>query len=141
MTDPTQPGGPVAAPGWYPEPGTGATRWWDGQAWGAYASQVPGHGQVGPGQMGPRKDRVTAGVLGILLGGFGAHKFYLGRTSPALVMCLGSIFGTCFGAFLILPIFLPMVFGVIGLVEGIIYLTKSDAEFQHTYVQQGKDWF
>ena len=26
-------------------------------------------------------------------------------------------------------------------VEGIIYLTKSDAEFQQTYVVQGKDWF
>jgi hypothetical protein len=34
-----------------------------------------------------------------------------------------------------------MVTGVIGLVEGIIYLTKSDEEFVRTYVQNKKGWF
>lgn len=131
-----QPTQPAAAPGWYPEPGTGAQRWWDGQAWGAYASQVPG-AVAGAN----RKDKTVAGVLGIVLGGFGAHKFYLGRTTPALIMLLGTIFGSCLGAILIVPLLLPMAFGVIGFVEGIIYLTKSDAEFQQTYVVQGKDWF
>ena len=31
--------------------------------------------------------------------------------------------------------------GVIGLVEGILYLTKSDEEFNTLYVQGQKTWF
>lgn len=31
--------------------------------------------------------------------------------------------------------------GVIGLVEGIIYLTKSDEEFLQTYMLHKKGWF
>ena len=30
---------------------------------------------------------------------------------------------------------------VIGLVEGIIYITKSDEEFEQTYVYEAKEWF
>jgi hypothetical protein len=30
---------------------------------------------------------------------------------------------------------------VIGIVEGIIYLTKSDEEFVRTYIQAKKGWF
>jgi hypothetical protein len=33
------------------------------------------------------------------------------------------------------------VVSVIGLVEGIMYLTKSDEEFVRTYVQNKKGWF
>jgi len=42
------------------------------------------------------------------------------------------------------PIFLivgPIVMSIIGLIEGIIYLTKSDAEFNSTYVRGKKGWF
>jgi type IV secretory pathway TrbD component len=34
-----------------------------------------------------------------------------------------------------------IVMWVIGLVEGISYLTKSDAEFVATYVRSKKGWF
>lgn len=34
-----------------------------------------------------------------------------------------------------------IVVGLIGLIEGIIYLTKSDEEFVRTYVQSKKEWF
>jgi hypothetical protein len=30
---------------------------------------------------------------------------------------------------------------LIGLIEGIIYLTKSDAEFVKTYVENRREWF
>jgi hypothetical protein len=30
---------------------------------------------------------------------------------------------------------------VVGIVEGIMYLTKSDEDFYQTYYVQGKDWF
>ena len=71
---------------------------------------------------------VLAGVLGILLGGFGVHRFVLGDTSGGLVG-IGITIVTC------------GMGGIIGLVEGIIYLTKSDEEFVQTYLNEGKKWF
>ena len=62
--------------------------------------------------------KVAAGVLAILLGGIGAHKFYLGRPGMGvlyLVFCW------------------TLIPAVIGLIEGIIYLTTSDEEFIQEY--------
>ena len=33
------------------------------------------------------------------------------------------------------------IMGIVGLIEGILYLTKTDAEFDATYVQNKKAWF
>jgi TM2 domain-containing membrane protein YozV len=85
------------------------------------------------------KNKVAAGLLAILLGAIGVHKFYLGFTGPGLVFLLVNTVG-----FLItwVMLFVPnMVLGVIALVEGIIYLTKSDEEFEQQYVVQKKQWF
>jgi TM2 domain-containing membrane protein YozV len=69
-----------------------------------------------------------AGVLGIVAGGFGVHKFVLGYTTEGLIQ-IAITFITCgIGA-------------LIGTVEGIIYLTKSDEEFVRTYIQNKKGWF
>ena len=76
--------------------------------------------------------KVTAGICGILIGAFGVHKFVLGYKTEALIMLLGSLL--TFG--LASPIF-----GIIGLIEGIIYLTKSDEEFISTYITGKKGWF
>jgi len=65
------------------------------------------------------KDRIAAAVLGVFLGGLGVHKFYLGDVGRGILYL-------CF-SWTLLP-------SLIGLVEGIIYLTKSDAEFQAQYV-------
>lgn len=86
----------------------------------------------------PRGDsnRVGAGVVGILLGWLGIHKFMLGMTNAGLIMLLVSLIGgvlTCGAA--------AVVMSIIGLVEGIIYLTKSDDEFYELYVVQKKEWF
>ena len=87
-------------------------------------------------EQGTTKDKTTAGILGILLGGLGVHKFYLGYTNEGLIMLLVSLVGgvfTCgFGS---------MAVGAIGLAEGIIYITKSDEEFAATYVHGRKTWF
>ncbi len=72
--------------------------------------------------------KVVAGVLGILLGGLGIHKFYLGYTKAGIIQLVISVV-TC-GAL-----------SVLGFVEGIIYLTKSDQEFVDTYVNGTKEWF
>ncbi|AQX83875.1 hypothetical protein ATE49_04050 [Elizabethkingia miricola] len=72
--------------------------------------------------------KVAAGVLGILIGSLGIHKFYLGYTKAGIIQLIAT-FVTC------------GIASVIGLVEGIIYLTKSDEEFDRTYVQGKKEWF
>jgi TM2 domain-containing membrane protein YozV len=76
--------------------------------------------------------RVAAGILGILVGWLGIHKFVLGYTTEGLIMLLGSVL-TCGIA--------GIVFGPIGLVEGILYLVKSDEEFVKTYIQNKRGWF
>ena len=73
--------------------------------------------------------RVLCGVMGILLGYLGIHRFILGDVTGGVLRILISLL-TC-GA----------VGSVIGLVEGIIYLTKSDAEFIQTYQVQKRGWF
>ena len=68
-----------------------------------------------PGDYVPgAKSRITAGILAILLGGIGVHKFYLNKVGLGilyLVFCWTAI---------------P---AIIGLVEGIIYLTQDDVTF------------
>lgn len=78
------------------------------------------------------KNKIAAGVLGILLGTLGIHKFYLGYKKQGIITLLISLLTLGIGAF---------VMEVIGIVEGIIYLTKSDEDFQATYVDSFKGWF
>jgi len=87
------------------------------------------------GQYGD-KSKIAAGLLGIFLGAFGVHKFYLARNTPALIMLLVSIV-----AGIVTLGLATAIMGTIGLIEGIIYLTKTDQEFYDVYVVQGKDWF
>jgi TM2 domain-containing membrane protein YozV len=76
--------------------------------------------------------KIPAGICGILLGSLGIHKFILGYTGAGLVMLLVTVL-TCGIA--------GVVIHLIGLIEGIIYLTKSDAEFVRIYVDGRKEWF
>lgn len=86
--------------------------------------------------------KIAAGICGILLGGFGVHKFILGYQQEGVYMLVGQIIAWVLAiiscGFLF---FLPLVISVIGLIEGIIYLTKSDEEFVQTYVVNKKPWF
>lgn len=72
------------------------------------------------------KDRVTAGVLAIILGWMGAHKFYLGYTTMGVIYL-------CF--------FWTGIPALLGLAEGIIYLLQTDQEFHETYVEGEKSLF
>ncbi|WBX76970.1 TM2 domain-containing protein [Tenacibaculum ovolyticum] len=76
--------------------------------------------------------KVLAGVLAIVLGALGIHKFILGYTKEGVIMLLVTILTCGFGG---------MVTSIIGLVEGIIYLTKTDEEFIDTYQVNQKGWF
>jgi len=96
---------------------------------------VPPPGGQSP-QMAPNNNKLAAGICGILLGGLGVHKFVLGYNNEGIIMLLVSLVGglvTCGVA--------SGVIGIIGLIEGIIYLTKSDEEFMQTYVYNKKPWF
>lgn len=85
------------------------------------AEQIPG-----------AEKKIVAGILGILLGSLGIHKFYLGYNTAGIIMALVTVLTCGLGG---------MVMGIIGLIEGIIYLTKPDEEFIATYVDNEKAWF
>ena len=76
--------------------------------------------------------KIAAGICGILLGWLGIHKFILGLTTPAVIMLLVSLL-TCGIGYAVMHI--------IGIIEGIIYLTKSDEEFYRLYAVDQRGWF
>ncbi len=76
--------------------------------------------------------KIPAGVLGILLGSLGIHKFILGYTGAGLIMLLVTLLTCGVGG---------VVMHIIGLIEGIVYLCKSDEEFVHVYVDGRREWF
>lgn len=82
------------------------------------------------------KDHVAAGLLAILFGWLGIHKFYLGYNTSGFIMLGVSILGGI--------VTLSLAAGVmciIGIVEGILYLTKSQSEFEQMYVFNKREWF
>lgn len=84
----------------------------------------------------PEKSRLVAGLLGIFLGALGIHKFYLGYKNEGAVMLLVALVGG------VLTLGLATwAVHVVGLIEGIVYLTKSDEEFASIYVLGRKAWF
>lgn len=116
--------------------------WREGMANWVLATQVAGIFEPGaappPPPAGPmsRGDvsnkRITAGVLALLLGSLGVHKFVLGMTGPGLILLLSTVC-TCFLG--------SAVTSIIGLIEGIIYLSKSDDDFYRDYIVNKKQWF
>lgn len=84
--------------------------------------------------------RVLAGVLAIVLGGLGVHKFVLGYNTEGLIL-LGGTLASLVLSCVIIGAFTIVIPGLIGLIEGIIYLTKSDEEFVYTYQTNKKAWF
>ena len=86
------------------------------------------------------KSPIAAGLLAIFLGGLGIHKFYLGYVGPGVALLVASTV-SFFLAFLLIGFLFLFVIGILVLIEGIIYITKSEAEFQRIYVDQKRAWF
>lgn len=63
----------------------------------------------------PIKNKMAAGLLAIFLGGFGVHKFYLGKIGMGILYVL---------------FFWTGIPAIIGFIEGIIYLCSNDENFQ-----------
>ncbi len=64
------------------------------------------------------KNKYVAGILAILLGDLGIHKFYLGKIGWGIVYLLFCWTG------------IP---AIVGLIEGIIYLCTDEETFQVKY--------
>lgn len=62
------------------------------------------------------KNKTTAGILAILLGCLGIHKFYLGNNKGGIIYLL---LGLCGG-----------IGGILGIIDGIIYLMDTEEKFQ-----------
>jgi TM2 domain-containing membrane protein YozV len=71
--------------------------------------------------------KIVAGIFAILLGYLGIHKFYLGYTKEGVIQ--------------ILLTFVCGIGALIGVIEGVLYLLKSDEEFYETYQVGYKGWF
>ena len=122
--------------------------------------EVPSYGQTphaGPGAVPPQqpyygyqqnyyqpqyaptvstKDHVAAGLLAIFLGQLGIHKFYLGYNTSGFIMLAVTIIGSIFTFGLA-----GGVMWIIAVIEGIMYLTKSQSEFEQMYVVTKREWF
>ncbi|WP_052274220.1 TM2 domain-containing protein [Arthrobacter sp. L77] len=110
----------------YPQSGPGQTPYaqtpygQSGYNQGAY-SQGPYNPNPYGQPYAPQKSRVIAGVLGILLGSLGIHRFYLGFTTIGIIQLLMSTVGAAltFGLSAIAA-------GIWGLIEGIMILVGSE---------------
>jgi TM2 domain-containing membrane protein YozV len=72
---------------------------------------------------GRGKEKGTAGLLGIFLGGVGAHHFYLGSTTSGIIQIAVTVCTCGIGA-------------LMGHVEGIMLLLMKDDEFNSRYNQR-----
>jgi len=77
---------------------------------------VGGAGPVVTAPAGPLKSKIAAGLLGIFLGAFGVHRFYLGYNALGTVMLLITLVTCFYGA---------IVTGIWGVVEGILILVGA----------------
>jgi TM2 domain-containing membrane protein YozV len=85
-----------------------------------------------PSQQDISSKKMAAGICAILLGSFGVHKFILGMTTPGVIMLLITVLTCGVGS---------VATSIIGIIEGVIYLTKSDQEFYRDYMVGKKEWF
>lgn len=67
------------------------------------------------------KDKVLCGIFAILFGGFGVQYFYLGKISGGLISIVLSLV-TC------------GIWGLVALIQGIVMLTMTQAQFEQKYV-------
>jgi len=95
-------------------------------------SPMYGSGQLQDWQARGANKKTAAGICGLLLGPFGIHKFILGYQTEGIIMLLVSLLSCGM---------LAIVMQIIGIIEGITYLTKSDEDFVRTYVEGRKGWF
>lgn len=146
---------PGAASGGYPQPG--ARPPYPGQppqqSFPGQQARPPYPGQGGPSENYPgaggypgqpyqgQKSKIAAGLLALFLGPLGVHKFYLGYTQEGVMLLVGAVLAIPLVLAFGLGVFILAAIRIITFVEAIIYLTKSDQDFDMIYVQHKKPWF
>ncbi len=110
------------------------------KALGIYFSLGTGGTSTPSGVSVSSKSKIAAGLLAIFLGGLGIHKFYLGYPLQDVVLLVLSIVGLV-TLFILIGVLIWVGIWVVCLIEGILYLTKSDEEFEKVYVTGQKPWF
>ncbi|MBT7916174.1 MAG: NINE protein [Planctomycetaceae bacterium] len=75
--------------------------------------------------------KTVAGILAIVMGQFGIHKFYLGKHTAGIVTLIFGIGTLGYGLFITYPL---------AIYEGIKYLRLTPKEFEETYIKQKKQW-
>ena len=74
------------------------------------------------------KSKLVAGLLGIFLGAFGVHNFYLGYTKKAVIQVVCTVIGFILSC-IVIGVFIVLGIEIWGLVEGIMILTgKIDVD-------------
>ncbi len=95
-----------------------------------------------PGHNAVREDnkKLLAGILALFFGYLGIHKFVLGYTQEGLILLAITLISYATFCLLIgfLLVWVPVV---VGFIEGIIYLTKTDEAFYQTYQANKRSWF
>ena len=82
------------------------------------------------------RDHRAAGMLAVVLGAFGMHKFYLGYHTQGFLLLLGTILlGTVSFGLGALAIWL------VAIVEGATYFAMPQDEFERIYVEGTHNWF
>lgn len=107
---------------------------------GQEAKKTANEFKEGLASAGGDNKKVLVGVLAIIFGQLGVHKFMLGYQKEGIILLVATVIGYATMC-LIFGSFIVMATSIIGLIEGIIYLTKSDEEFYNTYQVGKKPWF
>lgn len=88
------------------------------------------------------QSRLVVALCAIFLGGLGIHKFLMGYMLEGGIMLAVTVLSGAAGFFTFGLGHLGVgVMGLVGLIEGIIYLTKTDEQFYATYIASKKGWF
>lgn len=82
------------------------------------AESCPHCGAVVEKKLYGTKNKIVAGVLALIFGTFGVHKFYLGQIGLGILYLL---------------FFWTLIPAIVAFIEGIIYLCMSDDAFNEKY--------
>lgn len=78
------------------------------------------------------KDKTVAGLLCFFLGELGIHRFYLGQTGRGILCIVISVICTV-TSFFFVGLIGWIIFGIVLLVEAIIFWTMDEAMFHQKY--------
>jgi TM2 domain-containing membrane protein YozV/cold shock CspA family protein len=81
------------------------------------------------------KNKWMAALLAFVFGGLGVHKFYLGKRTAGFIMLATFLGGIILAG---IPTF---IITIVGFIECVIYIVKSEQQFYDDYVVGDRAWF